>query len=121
MAGNTFLWTSDSLSPGLAEFGEKLHAAVTTLFAFMEDKAMEYMKSNAPWTDQTGNARNTLSAKSFPDPDEYTLVIYHQMPYGIWLEVRWEGKYAILIPSIEHLGPEIMSALRDIVGRLSSV
>jgi len=118
MAGNRFKWTSDTLTPGMAIFQVKLHAAVTAWMEFMSDKCEVAMKKNAPWTDQTSNARNSLSTSAFSSPDEYTIVLYHQMPYGIWLEVRWEGKYAIILPTIDSMGTEVMLGLTSIIGRL---
>jgi hypothetical protein len=40
------------------------------------------------------------------------------VPYGIWLEVRHSGKYAIIVPSLTVQGNEIMSTLKGLLERL---
>jgi len=42
------------------------------------------------------------------------MVLYHTVEYGIWLEIRWNGQYAIIIPTIEHMGPVIMAELESL-------
>lgn len=80
------------------------------------------MKTNAPWTDQTSNARNGLKARaviggnsSFGFKAEYAVVLFHTMPYGIWLEVRNSGKYAIILPVLQRQGPRAMNLLSKIL------
>ena len=79
-----------------------------------------YMKRNARWTDRTGNARNTLRAtpKVFhADPQVYELgiVVGHGMEYGLWLEVRWNGRYAIVGPTTRDYAPRYFTGARRIV------
>jgi hypothetical protein len=76
-----------------------------------------YMRTNAPWTDRTSNARNGLFGKAVTKDDEYAIVYYHTMPYGIWLEVRFNGKYAIILPTLQQFGPRAMSLLSKILTR----
>ena len=77
-----------------------------------------YMKNNAPWTDRTGNARNGLAARAFRDGSEVGIVLYHQVDYGIWLETRWSGKYAIIQPTIDEMGPNAMRAFERTLDRI---
>ena len=61
-----------------------------------------WMKSNAPWTDQTGAARNGLVGNFEASARGGRVVFAHSVPYGIWLEVRWSGRYAIVLPAVEE-------------------
>lgn len=98
----------DSLTPGLRKVMPRLDAGVGLAFDAMEPKAESYARQNAPWTDRTGNARAGLFAKHQATPMvEHRLVVYHTMPYGYWLEVRWSGRYAIIGPTIFHTAPEL--------------
>ena len=38
------------------------------------------------------------------DNDHFTIFLGHgaNVHYGIWLEVRWGGRFAIIVPTIEH-------------------
>jgi len=87
--------------------------------AFHATKAQEYARSNAPWTDRTSNARNGLFAVSRPSHPTYRIIVGHRVPYGIWLEVRWSGRYAIIRPTIDHQGPEVMKTLGKIFDKMS--
>ena len=98
----------DSLSPALQQFMPRLDAGVSLAFDAMQAKAESYARANAPWTDRTGNARAGLSATHVSEAMvRHTLVVYHTMPYGIYLEVRWSGRYAIIGPTTVAVAPEL--------------
>ena len=83
-------------------------AAATTGFA---QEVENYAKENAPWDDRTGDARDGLTARGEQRLTKYTIYLFHTVDYGIWLEVRWDGKYAIILPTILHMGHELMGRL----------
>ena len=108
MARDLF-WDVNTLSPALQRFIPVIDAGVDFAFDTMVPVAETYMRTNAPWTDRTGNARNGLKAHHDAKPMEsHELILFHTMPYGIWLEVRWSGRYAIIAPTVAALGPELM-------------
>jgi hypothetical protein len=74
-------------------------------------RAQGWMRNNATWIDQTGNARNGLFATVQTATNEVAIVLYHSVPYGIWLEVRWSGRYAIINPAIQYWGPKYFALL----------
>lgn len=116
MAGAArFVVTSDTLTPGLKRFPIELLGRLKIIGEFYSDRARAYAQQNAPWQDQTGNARQLLDSQSRVDSHSMEIVVYHGVPYGIWLEVRWSGRYAIIIPTIETIGPEVMGALRSVL------
>ena len=68
-----------------------------------------YAKMNAPWTDDTGQARNGLTADVDLGFDgEVTLTLYHTAEHGYWLELIQDGAFAIIMPTLEALGPQII-------------
>lgn len=77
-----------------------------------------YMKMNAPWQDQTGNARNGLFARPYREGDEVGIDLGHSVDYGIWLEVRWSGRYAIINPTIDAMGPIVMRRYERMLDRM---
>jgi hypothetical protein len=117
----------DTLSPGVKKFGERLNKGIKTLMQYQTPKVQDYARSNAPWRDRTSNARNGLFAKYTSDVSiggvstTHRIVLYHTVPYGIWLEVRWSGKYAIIVPTIQEYGAKVMSALSKLLSKLESV
>lgn len=58
-----------------------------------------FARANAPWTDRTGDARGGLAGEAFADAGQVGAAIVHSVDYGIWLENRWENRYAIIGPT----------------------
>lgn len=108
------LMQDQGLSSGLKKAPEKVHDAIDALLAFYAPQVEADMKSGAPWTDRTGNARNGLAATNFRDGDSHVLVAYHQVPYGIWLEV---GGYPVIMPTLDRYSEIIMSSLQNMLER----
>lgn len=59
----------------------------------------KFAQANAPWTDRTTDARKGLSGQAFAEPGIVGASIVHSVPYGIWLENRFERRYAIIGPT----------------------
>lgn len=93
---------------GLDEHVKKGMAAAAL---YVAPQAEQYMKNNAKWTDRTGAARSGLGAKPQLGANSVAIVLYHSVPYGIWLEVRWGGKYAIIEPTIHSMAPLFLQAI----------
>lgn len=67
-----------------------------------------WMKHNAPWTDRTGNARQLLWARARQlTADMVEIVMAHGVVYGVFLELRHAGAYAIINPALDHFAPRI--------------
>lgn len=112
-------WTNLDLIDNLNTGGQKTNDAIMAVLEYKAPQVETHMKQNAPWTDQTGNARQGLRAEAYDLSDtEKGIILYHQVPYGIWLEVKYSGKYAIILPTIEVMGPEVMAALENTLGKM---
>ncbi len=73
-------------------------------------------KQNAPWTDQTGNARQTLAAFAYRKQAHLmALVLRQTMDYGKWLELRWQGKYSIVLRTLQGYYGPVWSGVEDLV------
>jgi hypothetical protein len=116
--GSVSMVWQDELTPGLRKGAEKVKFAANLAAQSMAPEVENYMKINAPWTDQTSNARNGLAARAYRDRDEIGIVLYHQVTYGIWLETRFGGKYAIIEPTIEAMSPKVMARFERILDRI---
>lgn len=106
------------LAKAIKNADPKLLAMIDATMEYWAPRVESDMKTNAPWIDQTGNARNGLAARAFRDKQNAGIVLYHQVPYGIWLEVAHGGKYAIINPTIEADGPMVME---DFKGKLTGM
>jgi len=70
----------------------------------------DWMKANAPWTDRTGNARQTLYTEvNHVVKSMVEIILSHGMSYGVYLELNNAGRYAIIDPAIDHWAPILWS------------
>jgi hypothetical protein len=76
-----------------------------------------YAQINAPWTDQTGNARRKLNCKyTRINETIFNAALAHGVDYGIFLEKCNSGRYAILKPTIEASIPQLMDEIGKVWG-----
>lgn len=111
-------WDTSEIDRGLRGLMPSVDDAMSALMKYESHKVEGYMRQNAPWSDRTTNARNGLFARAFSSDHSHAIVCYHTMPYGIWLEVRWSGRYAIINPTIQAEGRRIMGDIRELLSRL---
>lgn len=77
---------------------------------------VEWCQENAVWTDRTGDARRTLHADVADSPGvATTITLAHGVPYGIWLEIANQGRFAIIAPAIDHWAPIIMQDIQRLI------
>lgn len=96
----------------------KMLGAIHVLFQFESRNVEAYMRQNAPWSDQTGNARNGLTARPYNEGLHVGIDLFHTVPYGIWLEVKSSGKYAIIVPTVSAMGPKVIDSVRGLLGKM---
>jgi len=71
-------------------------------------------KRNAPWTDRTGNARNSIYGRTQTAKDEVEIVHGIAIDYGKYLELKNEGKFRIIKPTVDEALPRIEKDLQNI-------
>jgi hypothetical protein len=108
-------WGVDTLWDGLDNFTEKTREALVKKVTEFAPKLADYAQANAPWEDVTGSAREGLNSSPIITDTSMGVSLFHTMDYGIWLEIRWGALYAIILPTIEILGPELMQDLGEIL------
>lgn len=112
-------WDRTDMLDAIENGEEEVRKAVMGVLEYKAPQVEAHMKTNAPWQDQTGNARQGLRAEAFDlGDDSMGIILYHQVPYGIWLEIKNSGEYAIILPTIEVMGPEVMASIERILERI---
>lgn len=118
MPNTRITWDDRALLDKLQAAPARSSRALTAIMAYHSPRATAWMRTNAPWTDRTSNARNGLFSKPFSNHPKYGIILAHRVDYGIWLEVRWAGRYAVIRPAIQSQGPEVMKTCETLFGRI---
>ena len=111
----SFKFDASNLIKGLAEREIKTRAALG-LYADTVAKKMEsHAKSNKPWIDRTGRAKQSLNGSWKWMGDVARVELSHGVDYGIYLEFCNEKKYAIIKPTIDIISPQAIRGLNKIL------
>lgn len=106
------------LSMKLAGLPPKAELAVL-MYATTKAKVLESkMKMNRPWTDRTGYAKAMLSATVSRKLFGVRITLAHGAPYGVWLELAHEKRYAIVGPTVNTEGPVVFSDLSGLLSKM---
>lgn len=119
-SGSSFEFKPGSLKRNLKAFDGDVNALVAGVVDYRGDRAVAWMKTNAKWTDRSGNARQTLSGYGLHTTEYHELHLHGGMPYQIWLEIRWSGRYAVIWPAVKYQGLALMNQLRGLVNKLGA-
>jgi len=96
----------------MRDYGVSRHmAAVAAVAKELEPVLEDYAKQHRPWTDRTGNARQSLFSVSELAGEIVTIYLSHGMEYGVFLELCNSGQYAIIMPTLEANYGVIKAAL----------
>lgn len=109
MAGlSGFTILEDTLSLELDKAPAAIMAQVQSRALEMAAEILNYAKTNAPWADRTGDARRLLDVDVSEDGETIVIQLYHQVDYGLWLEVIQNGNFAIIMPTLERYAGKVI-------------
>jgi hypothetical protein len=94
-----------------------IHRGVFVIAQRWAPEIANYMKANAPWTDRTGNARQALYTAVEVVNSMVELIMSHGVEYGIFLELKNAGHFAIVNPALDYFAPKIWQDVRELVSR----
>lgn len=98
----------DGIGPTLDILALGVAGNVAEAMAAGKSEVQAYAQANAPWADRTGAARNGLVASVYEEGGQIILELAHSVDYGVWLELIQDGAFAIIMPTLEALGPKIL-------------
>lgn len=97
------------------EYLERKKARLYALLLEWAGNLESYAKLNAPWTDRTGHARQSLHGGVDVRDGQHVLYLSHGMEYGIWLEkgtppheIKPKDKKALFWRGAEHPVKKVM-------------
>ena len=113
-----FTWQtppSEALVELVDAYETAVHTAVKQLALRYVPEIEAWMKTNAPWTDRTGNARQTLTAEVEELVNQMVTINFgHGVEYGIHLELNYGGQYAIVGPALDYFAPKIWADVQGL-------
>jgi hypothetical protein len=119
-SGSGFRWESppDRIVGQTKRYRADVLAALGDLADLYAGRMEAYAKSNAPWVDQTGNARQGLTGVAIKEATRVAMVLYGDAEYLPYLELgtRSMAPRPIIVPTLAVHQAEIMAAARRIVG-----
>lgn len=106
----------DEIERNLDVYKKKVHEACLSVANYFAPILEAEAKSNAPWTDRTGNARQGLRGFA-QDVSETVVELYlsGKVGYQIYLELKNSGRYAIIMPTIEAHYKPIFDMLQKVL------
>jgi len=122
MASKVTMTGVDKLAKSIAAHDLKVKRVIAGQFLYAKNDAETFAKNNAPWTDRTGNARSGLHAEVevIDQGKAFELTVAHTVSYGIWLEVRFSGRYAIIQPTVDYIGALLISRIASSIAKLEA-
>ena len=99
-------------------YNDMLHERAKQLALSYTQRIEDWMVENAAWEDRTGLARDELYAQVSDVMNQAVVIsIGHGVHYGLFLEINYAGKYAILNPAVDHFAPLIFADLKRMLKR----
>ena len=96
----------EEVKAAMRRYGEDAKQAIQQLALAWAPKLEAYAKQNARWNDRTTNARQSLYAVVDSTNGRTTIYLSHGIAYGVYLELLYQGRLAIILATLEaHYEP----------------
>jgi hypothetical protein len=120
MASSIKMTGIDKLAESIKAHDREVKKVIAGQFLYHANEATTFAKINAPWTDRTGNARAGLHSdvQVINGGDAFELTVAHSVPYGIWLEIRFSGRYAIIMPTVNYIGQLMLGRIASSINKM---
>ena len=105
----------DSLIQGIKDIDQRVRLGSLLYAETAAQKLENHAKEDAPWTDRTGNSRQTIDHAKFLEGNKIIIQIRGNTPHFKYLELAMEKKYAILWPTIQKHKAEIIKGWKVIL------
>ena len=104
-----------NLQRNLRTFSSRVNNRISAVMDYNAGYTTSWLKSNAPWTDDTAAARTGLVALPFNVGTQHELLMAYSVSYGIWLEIANSGRYAVITPAMRIVGEKIMRDMQSLI------
>lgn len=109
MAKTGFKWEvtpEEAFTALYDDYTRRIYQAIQALANRYAPEIEAWLKQNKQWVDRTGNATQGLYAEVEATLTEIVIAFDHSVEYGIWLELKHQGQYAIIAPALDYFAPK---------------
>jgi hypothetical protein len=99
----------------MRQVSHKMKAAIGVYADTAALKMEGQAKRDAPWTDRTSNARNSIQGDFGWRGNNVIITLSGGMEYSAYLELAMGKKYAILYPTILKNAPDVLRGYQRLV------
>lgn len=118
MSENGFSWVTspEVFIEGWIKHESLIREQSKLMMQYYSDRITAWMRTNATWQDQTGDARRDLRAEVVVDGDQIQIHLLHAgSPEDVALELAHAGRYSILAPAMDFWAPKIMESMKQMM------
>ena len=85
-------------------------------------KAQTEARTNAPWENDSGDARKGLTGVTYRERGtKFFIALYHKVIYGKYLELKDDGKFAIIEKTLNSLRLEWFQGVRRLLTKSTRI
>lgn len=106
----------EEVKAGMRRYGADVRRAKHSLALSWVSTLESYAKSNARWDDRTGNARQALYVSVHSSDDTTAIYLSHGVDYGVYLELLHQGRFAVILATLEAHYKPIQDSYRRMMG-----
>lgn len=111
----TISWSGlDKMETALDDYAVRAEAAVIDALSALAPQVESDAKRMAKWKDRTGNARQGLRASVDSESKIVGLYLVTLMEYGKFLELKFQGRYAVVMPTLTGYYKRVWDMMRGI-------
>ena len=114
-AGVRWRETPSQMAERVKAYSARLLTAVYLLAQEWARRIADDVKQNHAWTNRTGAAEAGIVGRAFRLATGAMIIIGHGVHYGIYLERRWGGRYAGIIPALQRAYAPVLASLQQLV------
>lgn len=106
--------STERMADRVAAYARNLLQAVYALAEEWATRIANDARAGAPWTDRTGAARK-ITGRAFRTATGALIVITGGAAWSIYLERKYGGKWAAIVPALQRAYAAVMSSLQRLV------
>lgn len=105
------------ITQNMQRYGEAIKDTMLSIGESVAPRMETDAKHEAKWQDHTANARQSLNGRAWQtDNGDVTIIqLSHGVFYGLFLEVRNQGRFAIVIPMMQRYYPIIWKMVMGVL------